>query len=853
MIFQEQRPTRDLSELTYMNLLPLVLVLGLAPGEKVFIPAIPQPPIPVPAGGGIGTTPAHLGSLSTTAGGPGDEEILKRAKLGVKDEELLEFFRKRTPPAPNREALLALVKKLANKDTADAAQADLVAIGLPAIPLLRQEANNSDSPEASPRAKECLKNIEGPMAAALVTNAARLLAQRKTPGAAKVLVDYLPYSEDDQTFSEIEVALVALALTKDNKPEPALVNAIKDSLAIRRASAARILCKAAGALAHEAIRPLLKDERPSVRLGAALGLVESFDAEAIGVLIDLQSEVSPVLRSRAEEYLVNLAGEWTVNGPKGNDSTARRLRREIWAAWWKSVDGDNLLAEFKERTSSDEDYDKVSALIAQLANTDATKREAAVTALTALGKVATSQLRRAVSENAPIAGPLAQRCLDASQKDAPPPLPSAATRLLGLRKPAGMAEALLAYVPFAESAESYEQIIDILGAVGVVGGKADAALVKGLEDKLAVRRGAAALVLCRGKATAQVAKIRKLLEDKDKLVQFRAAQGLASLGEKDAIPALISLLKELPLEQAMDVEDFLYRVAGEKSPTEVVTAEAASRTKAAEAWTKWWKENEKGIDLVKIDAAEKSSGLYIFLENFNPAIGRGRVCEVDAAGKIRWEVRDLQWPNDVQILRGGKVLVIEQQQRLTERDRTGKIVGLDRYLNSPFHAERLRDGTTFVACRNQLIIINAKGENVFTHNYNMNSILAAKRFRDGSMAYVSYSGHYVKLDRTGKQIKSINMPWFNYSANGAEILANDRVILSDGRFNKVLELDMSAGTGKVVWEVAVSYPLIPTQAPNGNILVTGNSNSAVYEIDRRGKIVKEWKDFTLKPYRVYKR
>jgi hypothetical protein len=323
------------------------------------------------------------------------------------------------------------------------------------------------------------------------------------------------------------------------------------------------------------------------------------------------------------------------------------------------------------------------------------------------------------------------------------------------------------------------------------------------------------------------------------------------LGEKESIPTLIALLRELPLEQVWDVEDYLSQVAGDKTPTEVVTADPASRTKAVDAWSKWWKENGEKIDLVRIEATRRESGFYLVVENWNPMLGRGRVFETDGTGKIRWEIRDLQWPNDAQVLKGGNVLIVEQQQRLTERDRTGKIVGVNITLPNVFHAERLRDGTTFVACRNALMIVDAKGTPSFNHSYTSNSILAAKRFRDGSMAYVSYSGHYVRLDRTGKQVKTMNLNWWNFSPNGAEILWGDRVIVAESRFNKVVEFGPD---GKQVWENnSIMYPLIPYVMQNGNVVLAGNSNQAIYELDRKGKIVKEWKGFTFKPYRVIRR
>src|SRR5262249_40428912 len=127
---------------------------------------------------------------------------------------------------------------------------------------------------------------------------------------------------------------------------------------------------------------------------------------------DLLADLPPRLRQQAEDYLTQLAGEWAVSGPKGNDLMARRLRRDVWAAWWKNSDGAKLLEEFKSRTASDEEHDKITGLIAKLGDATAEVREGASTDLIGLGKKAASLLRRAVNENHPRIGPFAAKCLE---------------------------------------------------------------------------------------------------------------------------------------------------------------------------------------------------------------------------------------------------------------------------------------------------------------------------------------------------------------------------------------------------------------------------------------------------------
>jgi outer membrane protein assembly factor BamB len=580
-----------------------------------------------------------------------------------------------------------------------------------------------------------------------------------------------------------------------------------------------------------------------------LGLVGAYDAEAIPVLIDLLADLPPRMRVQAENYLTDLAGEWAVRGPRGNDLMSRRLRRDVWAAWWKQTDGAKLLDEFKSRTPSDEDREKVLGLIQKLDDPSAEVRESAGEELAGFGTKAVSLLRRAVSQNHPRISPFAAKVLEGIEKDAPNPLPGAAPKLLALRKPEGTVEALLGYVPFAESDAVADKVIDVLAAAGVSGGKPDEALVKALRDRVPTRRAAAAVALCKGKATEQFDFVRRLLKDKDAEVRFHTGRALVAAGEKAAVPTLIALLKELPLEQVWEVEDFLSLVAGDKTPLEVVTADAASRAKAADAWTAWWKANAGGVDLAKLDLSKRDLGFLVIVENWNPTKGSGRVLELDNNGKLRWEVRPLNYPYDAEVLRGGNVLVVEQQNQVTERDRAGKVLW-NKYYGNVFHAERLRNGHTFLACRNQLMVVNKEGVSVFSHSYTANSILAAKRFRDGSMAYVSYSGHYVRLDRDGKQVKTIQFPWFNFSVAGAEVLAGDRVVVSVNNFNKVVEFDSA---GKQVWEASVTYPLIPFRLSNGHTILASHSQTQITEIDRNGKVVKETKTPDYRPYRVYRR
>lgn len=815
-------------------------MLGL--GKKPYYP--PPPPATTPVHTGI---EVNVGPLPTDVGGPADVEVLRKAHLGATAEDALEFFRLRTPHNVSREKIDALITKLDGPD-ADAAHKQLAALGPASLPALRLAAKDIDEPTISARARKVLDSCTGDAASQLVINAARVLAAKKPEGAAQAILNYLPFAEDNASFSELEGALVAVSMPA-GKPDAALLKALKDTNGIRRGTAAQVLCQVGGPKYYPPIRPLMKDPLPSVRLRVALGLVNAYDSEAVPVLIELVADLPPSLRGTAEEYLNNLAGEWAVSGPKGNDAISRKLRTGVWAAWWKNVDGKLLLDEFRSRTPGDDEREKIDTLIKQLDAKDAKDRDDAFAALLKVGKKAASQLRRASAAGHERISPFAAKALEAIEGAEPAPLPGVAPRLLALRKPEGAVEAILAYLPVAESEEVQGQLTDILASVGAPGGKAEEALVNALKDRSPVRRAAAAIAICRGKASEQYAKLRAMLSDKAPEVRVKVAEALASVGDKVGIPVIIAALKDLPLQQAWDAEELLRRIAGTAAPSESVSADADSRTRAHDAWAKWWKDSGGTVDLARVDFSNRDAGRLFLLEQYSTKTRRGQIHEITAGGKAKWTIGDLNYPNYATALRNGHVLIVEQQNRVTERDRTGKI-HWDRYFSSVIHADRLPNGQTFIATYNSLMLVDKDGKTSFTHYYNINSILAARRFRDGSMAYVSYSGHYVRLDSKGKQVKSFNLPWGGFSMNGAAILPGDRVVASIGNFNKVAAFGPDT---KQIWEASVQYPLAPSVTPSGRIFVVGNSQTVVYEIDRRGKIVKEMKGLDYRPFRVFRR
>jgi HEAT repeat protein len=380
-----------------------------------------------------------------------DEQLLMSAHLPATGPGLLQFFARRAQARPDAEAVHALIRRLgdAQPEARDQAMGELVSLGHAAVPLLRRAANDLDDPEAAERARRCLQALEGPSGAALSTAAARVLALHRPAGAVAALLNYLPFAEDDKVVDEIRDVLAGLAWHK-GELAPALAQALEDNVPVRRAVAGEVLAQVGPAEQQQAARRLLRDVKPTVRLRVATALAGAQDPEAVPVLIGLLSELPADQARQAEEYLLQLAGDWAVAAPPGHDELTRRLRRDLWAAWWRSLDGPALVQEFRKRTLPDAQRDQIQELIKYLGDPSPEQRDRAFGELQQMGRAALTQLRLAENGSDPWASGRARQLLQLMEKDAAPTLSTAAARLIALRKPEGAAEALLAYLPGAE-------------------------------------------------------------------------------------------------------------------------------------------------------------------------------------------------------------------------------------------------------------------------------------------------------------------------------------------------------------------------------------------------------------------
>ncbi|HWG44372.1 MAG TPA: HEAT repeat domain-containing protein [Gemmataceae bacterium] len=795
----------------------------------------------MPAPGGATSTSSASGTETQTIGH--DEALLRSVGISTDGPSLLKLFRLRSQDEANPEQLAALIEKLSDKSpiVAQKASGELAAIGAPAIPALRQAIKDPDQHQTVLLARRCLQSLDdhpGQLTAA----AARLIGQRRPRGAAAALLAFLPSSEDDSVVEEIRLALIAVAYP-DGKADPALLQALQDETPLRRALAIDTLCQngiSAALLEQVPLRKLLQDPKPSVRLRAALALARAHDAKAVSTLITLLTELPLDHARQAEDYLSELAGEQAPKTPLGSEAAARQKCRDAWAAWWQtSEDSPRLLEELRKRTLTEDMRQKCENLVKQLGDGDFSVREKAEAEVRLLGAPILPMLRQAIHNSDLEIRRRARGCLSDMERDKSLPLSPVITRLIALRKPAGAAEALLAYTPYADDDAILNEAQIALNTVAFKNGKPVPAVVRALTDALGPRRAAAAEALCLGGDREHLSAIRKLLQDSDPAVRLKTALALAGAREREAVPTLIDLIGELPSAQSAPAEEYLQRVALDRGPASLPPGDGEggeNRKKRRTAWADWWKAN--GDRVVLVDRYTPSSLEHYHGYTLMVLMNNGTVMELGTDRKPRWQITGLLSPRDAVVVGADRVLIAEWNgQRVTERNLRGEIVWQKQVAGSnPVGVQRLRNGHTFIACQNKLIEVDRGGREVFSITRPMNDVVAARKTRAGQIVLVSTNRVCVRLDTAGKELKSfpIQMVW---QMSGVDIRPNGHVIVPSLWTNRVYEYDAE---GKSVWEAGAMQPLSVCRLRNGNTLICPQQWPAkVIEVDSAGKQVSD--------------
>lgn len=270
-----------------------------------------------------------------------DQKTLQDIGVKVDGAALLEYFRKRTFAEADPAKVKAFIEQLGDEDflTREKAHEQLLALGPGAMAGLKLAENHTDA-ETRRRVGELKAVIEAKADPNIQGAVARMVGRLKPAGSGEVLLAYLPFAADLSVVDEICSALGHVA-RRDGKADPAVVKAIEDKHALRRAAAGQALAESGMADQLPGARKLLKDSEPAVRLRVSMALVKQKEKEALPVLIDCLASLPREQLWPAEELLSRLAGEQAPSISLGTSEPERKACRDAWAKWHEQQ-GDKL-------------------------------------------------------------------------------------------------------------------------------------------------------------------------------------------------------------------------------------------------------------------------------------------------------------------------------------------------------------------------------------------------------------------------------------------------------------------------------------------------------------------------------
>jgi hypothetical protein len=159
------------------------------------------------------------------------------------------------------------------------------------------------------------------------------------------------------------------------------------------------------------------------------------------------------------------------------------------------TDGPALLAFLRKRIPAEDDQVKIKDLVIKLGHRSFSVRQKATAELKQLGLKAAPLLRQAARDGDGEVKRRAEQCLQELVGGPDQALTAAVARLIALRRPAGAAEVLLPYVPWAPNEAVAREVQGALAEIADAGGKQDPVLVRALKDRDPQRRAAAAAAL----------------------------------------------------------------------------------------------------------------------------------------------------------------------------------------------------------------------------------------------------------------------------------------------------------------------------------------------------------------------
>ncbi len=509
------------------------------------------------------------------------------------------------------------------------------------------------------------------------------------------------------------------------------------------------------------------------------------------------------------------------------------------------------LVDFLRRQKVDDTLrETIGQRIIDLGANDFPKRQSATEELIRLGPTALPALEQARKSPDLEVARRADICRQAINNVSGPIFQKAVVRLLAKKAPATAVPVLLASLPDLRSEDVDLVVIETLARIGVKDGRPTSALVAAQRDGVALRRAVAGAAIARaGDADARGTAIAQLA-DPEPFVRMRIALALLDRGEPAALPVLIRLLGELPLDQAYAVENALVVVAGGSAPGEWFDARPASRKQAVAAWQEWHAATGAKLDLAHVmTEANRPRPMLLVLRTVDP--NECKVIAVNEKGQVIWKVAAARSSCCVQKLPGDRFLLTEYTtEQVTEQNSRGEVGGTLTVKGHPIEAIRQADGNTQIATRQGLRIVDAQGKVLRAIPFRVGGAYAMTPMHRGEIGVVAAATRFHRLDANGKELASFTLPGRMYSSCGhfAVSPGGNRITIPLYRLNAragrlanqpglVIQYDPN---GKIIWQTPADRPTSVRRLANGHFLVASWYHSTLLELDGRGKVVNQY-------------
>lgn len=524
------------------------------------------------------------------------------------------------------------------------------------------------------------------------------------------------------------------------------------------------------------------------------------------------------------------------------------------AAGLSAAEGDKLIGYLKQRTVSDSQKGKIDSLIKQLGSDQFADRIKAGETLEVFGPAAISLLKKAEKDPDPEVAYQAARVLRRMETIPHTAVAAAAVRAVVKLKPPGAAEALLGFLPLADSEPLADEIRGALVSIAAPGGKADPAILAALDDPSPLRRSAAYIALIQGGPTAERIRIKDafpkvaaaIRADTDPEAKFVGLwTALLTTRQKDFIPDLIEMIPKLSRGRIWQLEDFLIHLAGQPPEGGRFGKTPEKIARARDAWAAWWKARGDSIDLEKKPYKPRILGLTDLLETDQRGFGMGRVVCLGQDLKEKWQLTGLNSVMDARVQPDGNLLMIENYSSVTRRTTTGKVLKTQ-IVNQAVAAQLLPDGGLLAVSRQFVYNFDKNGSQSWVYQRpNIADIQTGLRLPNGETLFFTWTpqgDNCFRLDAKGKLIgkgaRIGNWPNINYAVViNADLVGSDAIVICE--LNQVAEYELK--TGKQKWKYAFNSPTSVQRLPSGNTLIASLMQNRVVEVDPSGEIVWEYR------------